>query len=205
MHLVLAGPGRIGAALVPGLQAQGHTVTLLTRQDYGDFLAPAYDPGPAVARVAACDALLLLAGRFELNAPEEVMGQANATGPLRIAEAVHARFPQAQIIAFLDSRIRRPLSSVPPAVRAYLASKQRLARWVLAAARTWGQTTGARVNAIAPGPVFPPPEKAHSEPGGPCLTPRPTVADLLSGVTFLLSTPSVTGQILYIAAGQQLL
>ena len=70
MNLLLAGPGRIGAALVPGLQAQGHTVTLLTRQDYGDFLAPAYDLGPAVETVAACDALLLLAGRFALNAPE---------------------------------------------------------------------------------------------------------------------------------------
>lgn len=205
MDLVLVGPGRIGAALLPLLQAEGHTVTILSRREYGDFLLPHYDPGAAVAQVQACDGVLLLAGRFELNADPEAMGQQNATGPIRVAEALHRKFPKAQLIAFLDARILRPEASLPPALRAYMASKRRLARWVLGVARSWGLTEGTRVNAIAPGPVLPPPEKAHSEPAGQCLTPRPTVADIHAAVRFLLETPSVTGQILYVAAGQQVL
>ena len=205
MEIVLVGPGRIGEALEARLRVQGHGVQILSRRAYGDFLAPAYDPAPAVSRVAACDAVLLLAGRFELNGREEALAQTNVTGPLRVAEALHARFPQAQTVAFLDSRIRRPLAVVPPEVRAYLAAKKRLANWVLGAAKAWGRATGARVNAIAPGPVLPPPDQAHREKGGACLTPRPTIEDIARAVQFLLETPSVTGQILYVAAGQQLL
>ncbi len=205
MNIVLVGPGRIGSALLPLLRKDGHTVTVCSREAYGDFLVPTFDAGPAIAALTACDAILLLAGRFELNADEEAMGQANATAPIRFAEAVHARFPQAHIVAFLDARIKRRDEAVPPAIRAYLHSKQRLARWVLQAAKAWGRTTGARVNAIAPGPVLPPPDKAHSEKAGECLTPRPTPEDIYRAVDFLLHTPSVTGQILYVTAGQHLL
>lgn len=205
MNVVLVGPGRIGAAFLPMLHAEGYQVTILSRREYGDFLLPHYDPGAAAANVPACDAIVLLAGKFELNADPEEMGQQNATGPIRVAEALHARFPKAQLVAFLDARITRPPSAIPPALQAYMASKRRLARWVLGTARTWGLTEGTRVNAIAPGPVLPPPDKAHSEPAGRCLTPRPTVADLYAALTFLLKTPSVTGQILYVAAGQQVL
>ncbi len=205
MNIVLIGPGRIGTQLLPRLRQDGHNVTVCSREAYGDFLTPTFDAGPTVAQLPACDAVLLLAGRFELNADEEAMGQMNATAPIRFAEAIHARFPQAHVIAFLDARIGRAEEEIPPSIRAYLRSKKRLARWVLQAARAWGRATGARVNAIAPGPVLPPPDKAHSEKAGECLTPRPTLQDIYSAVDFLLRTPSVTGQILYVAAGQQLL
>ena len=205
MYILIAGPGRIGRALVPMLEAAGHAVEVLSRDEVGDFLDAHYDPGAAVERVEACDALLLLAGRFELNAPVEKMGQENATGPLRIAEAVHARFPEAQVVTFLDARVWRRPEGLPVALRSYMAAKRRLAQWTLAAARVWGEACGTRVNGIAPGPVLPPPDRAHSEKGGKCLTPRPTVEDVFRAVCFLLETPSVTGQILYVAAGQQLL
>jgi NAD(P)-dependent dehydrogenase (short-subunit alcohol dehydrogenase family) len=90
-------------------------------------------------------------------------------------------------------------------VRAYLKSKQALAQWTLEKAVEWGRATGARVNAIAPGPVLPPPNKTYSEKAGDCLTPRPTPADIAAALQFLLATPSITGQILYVSAGQQLL
>lgn len=205
MRLLLVGPGRIGTALVVPLQRQGHTVAVLSRREYGDFLSPAYNPSLAVARLPVCDAALLLAGRFELNADPERMGQANATGPIRVAEALHARFPRAAFVTFLDARIRRDEADTLPSVRAYLESKRRLARWTLGAAHAWGRATGARVNAIAPGPVLPPPDRAHTEKAGDCLTPRPTVDDIFRAVRFLLETPSVTGQILYVDAGQHLL
>ncbi len=204
MRLVLVGPGRIGAALIPGLVEAGDGVAVLSRREYGDFLDPFFDPWRAVAGLPACDAAILLAGRFELNADVERMGQANATGPINVAEAIHARFPAAQIVTFLDARIGRREATIPPAVRAYLGAKRRLARWTLAAARAWAPE-GARVNAIAPGPVLPPPDRAHSEKAGPVLTPRPTVPDIAAALRFLLATPSVTGQILYVDAGQHLL
>lgn len=205
MHILVAGPGRIGEALALRLQQDGHTLTIRSRQAYGDFLSPTYDPGPALNDLQHCDALLLTAGAFELNASPERMLQANHTGPIRIAEAVHARFPHAHIITFLDARIHRPQHALPPPLQGYLYAKKVHAQWTLAAARTWGLQTACRVNAIAPGPVLPPPNKAHSEKAGLCLTPRPTLDDLYNAVTFLLSTPSVTGQILFVTAGQHLL
>jgi NAD(P)-dependent dehydrogenase (short-subunit alcohol dehydrogenase family) len=205
MHLLVVGPGRIGEALALRLQQDGHHLTIRSREAYGDFFAPTYDPSAAVAGIERCDAVLLCAGLFELNASLERMVQANHTALVRIAEAIHARFPQAHVISFLDARIRRPPAGVPAALHAYMTSKRIHGQWTLATAKVWGETTGCRVNAIAPGPVLPPPDKHHSEKAGTCLTPRPTVEDLYRAVDFLLKTPSVTGQILYVDAGQHLL
>lgn len=204
MRLALFGPGRLGAALAPLLSQSGHEVVIVTREVYGDFLSPVFSPEAAACGLD-CEAALLLPGRFELNADTGRMRLANAEGPIRLAEALHARLPRAHVIAFLDARVAWPEEAIPSAVRAYVASKRALADWVCRTAIAWGRATGARVNAIAPGPVLSPPDKAHSEKAGECLTPRPTVVDLHSALVFLLSTPSVTGQILYVAAGQQVL
>ncbi len=204
MRLALFGPGRIGAALFPLLERDGHTVVLRTREDYGDFLALDFSPERAVEGLT-CDAALLLPGCFECHAPLHRMLQTNAQGPIQLAEALHARQPNAHIIAFLDARIDWPERAIPPAIRTYLTAKRALAEWVPAAARAWGRSTEARVNAIAPGPVLPPPNKAHSEKAGECLTPRPTIEDIHRALTFLLTTPSITGHILDVTAGQHLL
>ncbi len=210
LHLLLLGPGRIGAALEPLLRQDGHTVRILTRADYGDFAAPTFDPLPAIAALPdhpAPDAILHLAGLFQIGpaADPTCLHRANADGPIALAEALHDRFPGAQHILFLDARVNRAPDAAPLPLRPYLAAKRALADWALNAARDWGRATGARVNAIAPGPVLPPPDPAHSEKAGECLTPRPTLADLHACVSLLLSVPSITGQILYPAAGQQLL
>lgn len=204
-HIVCIGPGRIGEAVIPCLQANGFTVQVLSRQDYGDFCEGTFSSEAAIAKVTACDAVIFFAGLFELHADEARMLQANCTAIVRLAEAFHARFPQTQMVTFLDSRIHRARETQPVAVQAYLKAKQALATWTLEQAVTWGQATGARMNAIAPGPVLPPPDKAHSEKAGACLTVRPTPMDIARALLFLLETPSVTGQILYVAAGQQLL
>ena len=204
-RLVFVGPGRIGEAVRASFESEDYTITVLSRREYGDFLSPTFAPEAAVATLTACDAVIFFAGLFELNAPEARMEQANCGAIRRLAEAIHARFPQAQVITFLDARIHRTLESLPEAVRAYVKSKQALARWTLEAASDWGKSMGTRVNAIAPGPVLPPPNKQHSEKAGDCLTPRPTPADIAAALKFLLHTPSVTGQVLYVAAGQQLL
>lgn len=205
MHLLVVGPGRIGQALAQRLQQDGHHLTIRSREAYGDFFAPTYDPGEAFSSIEACDAILLCAGLFELHASLERMVQANHTALVRMAEAIHARFPKAHIISFLDARIHRPQHLLPEAVHAYMASKRLHGQWTLAAAKTWGAETGCRVNAIAPGPVLPPPDKKNSEKAGTCLTPRPTTEDIYQAVDFLLKTPSITGQIIYVDAGQHLL
>lgn len=205
MEIVIVGPGRIGAALAPLLSAAGDSVTLITRRETGDYTSAGFNPEAVCAALNACDALILCAGAFELHADPVRMEQCNAAAPIRIAEAVHARFPQAQIITFTDSRILRPETAVPEAIRAYWVSKKHLADRTLAVAKAWGEATGARVNSIAPGPVLPPPDKNHSEKAGTCLTPRPTIEDIYRAVRFLLDTPSVTGQILYVDAGQHLI
>lgn len=204
-QLVFVGPGRIGEAVRAYFDPKAYQITVLSRREYGDFLSTAYAPKRAVATLTACDAVICFAGLFELNAAEERMSQANDTAIRQMAEAIHERFPQAHVITFLDARIHRALKTVPEAVRAYLKSKQMLAQWTLETAVKWGEECGARVNAIAPGPVLPPPNKVHSEKAGDCLTPRPSPKDVAAALTFLLETPSVTGQILYVAAGQQLL
>lgn len=205
MKIVIVGPGRIGAALAPMLADAGDTVTLITRRETGDYTTPDFNPEAVSVALPACDALLLCAGAFELHAAPERMLQCNATAPIRIAEAVHARFPQAHIITFTDSRIYRPEADIPEPIRAYWTSKVALADWTLRAAKTWGEATGTRVNSIAPGPVLPPPDKNHSEKAGTCLTPRPTLEDIYRAVRFLLDTPSVTGQILFVDAGQHVI
>lgn len=204
-QLVFVGPGRIGVAVRDCFAPKDYAITVLSRETYGDFLSEDYAPEAAVATLSACDVLICFAGLFELQATDERMQQANARAIQQLAEAVHARFPKAHVITFLDARINRAPETLPEAVRAYVKSKQSLAQWTLEAAKTWGASTGARVNAIAPGPVLPPPNKAHSEKAGACLTPRPSPEDIAAGLKFLIETPSITGQILYIAAGQQLL
>ena len=209
LHLLLTGPGRIGAGLEPRLRADGHTVRTLTRADYGDFADPAFDPHPTVDALPADpapDAILHLAGLFQIGSaadPDRLL-RANTLGPIALAEALHARFPHAQHILFLDARVAHDAADDPAPLRPYLAAKRALTDWFRRTALAWGRAAGTRVNAIAPGPALPPPDPAHSEKAGECLTPRPTLADLHACVTLLLSVPSLTGQILYPAAGQNL-
>ena len=209
MRIALFGPGRIGAALIPSLEQEGHTVTVLTREDYGDLCLEDLDEREANVRKAvekvACDVALILVGRFLRGPFDELIGEmtdANFLSPMALGLAVSEKNPQAHIIYFLDGRIDWELGGVPADTRAYLSSKKDLGRHIAGAARDL--TTG-RVNAIALGPVLAPPDKAHSEKAGTCLTPRPTLADVAAAVKFLINCPSVTGQILYIDGGQHLL
>lgn len=204
MRIALFGPGRIGAALFPLLERDGHEVILLSRKDYGDFLSDDFAPESALDGVT-CDAALILPGLFELNAAPERMLQANAKGPIRLAEALHRTQPKAHLILFLDARVHWAEAALPATIHAYMAAKCALAEWVERTAVVWGRSTGTRLNAIAPGPVLPPPHREHSEKAGECLTPRPTLADLHAAVSFLLTTPSVTGQTVFVSAGQHLL
>lgn len=207
MHIVLIGPGRIGADLAERLRKDGHTVTILSRRDYGDVTDPALTDRAfnVVHAIPDCDAVLHLLGCFERNSGTGRLLAANVTAPVLFATLFYVHLPHAQQIFFLDARIDRDASTDPPEFTEYLASKRVLATAFRRFALDWGKENGTRVNAIAPGPVLPPPKPGHGEKAGRCLTQRPTLADIHACVNFLLAAPSVTGQILYPASGQQLL
>lgn len=63
-----------------------------------------------------------------------------------------------------------------------------------------------RVNGVAPGPILPPTDMAHSVPGGKILLDeRPTPRDVAEAVAYLLEAKSVTGQVIAVDSGQTLL
>ena len=88
----------------------------------------------------------------------------------------------------------------------YHLSKQALYHFTLLAARSLAPKI--RVNAIAPGPVLPPPGKdmeylanvAKNSPIGVVSPP----SSLARGLDYLLSSPTVTGQVMYIDSGTHL-
>ena len=178
LHLILTGPGRIGAGLEPLLRADGHTVRILTRADYGDFADPAFDPHPTVDTLPADpapDAILHLAGLFQIGpaADPDRLLRANAHGPIALAEALHARFPHAQHILFLDARVAHDPADDPAPLRPYLAAKRALTDWVFRTALAWGRAAGPRVNAIAPRPPLAPPPTPPTPKARPKPTPPP--------------------------------
>jgi len=122
----------------------------------------------------------------------------NTFAPLALMQALHASAPrEGLILNLLDQRIAHPAQTP-----VYTATKSTLAQLTLAAAVEFAPRI--RVNAIAPGPVLPPPN-VHEKAGPLLLAQRPTLDDLCNAALYLLTAPAVTGQILYVDSGQHLL
>lgn len=218
MYVVITGPGRLGLIIADALAHAGHTPVLLAHSPLPACPYPTIacdltlsDEIPAlVDKLLTCiptiDALIQCASRFEVAPPFEAytehyerLWRLNTLAPILLAQAVHARQAKCHMIHFLDQRIDAldASGSLP-----YTLTKKSLRDFTLAAAKAWAP---ARVNAIAPGAVLPPPTPGHSEKAGCFLVARPTPQDIASAVRFLLETPTITGQILYIDGGQHLL
>ena len=132
----------------------------------------------------------------------------NALAPMLLArllagqvDAVHpgAKAPVAGIVNLLDQRIAHPCAGCLP----YLVSKQALAAFTTSAALELAPRL--TVNAVAPGAALAPVATAGREaagfaPLGQSCTPE----QIAAAVVFLLSSPSITGQILYVDGGQHL-
>jgi NAD(P)-dependent dehydrogenase (short-subunit alcohol dehydrogenase family) len=107
----------------------------------------------------------------------------------------------AGVVNLLDQRIAHPCTGCLP----YLVSKQALAAFTTAAALELAPAL--TVNAVAPGAVLAPTATATTarEPAGATpLANHGTPAQIGAAVVFLLSNPSITGQILYVDGGQHL-
>ena len=111
--------------------------------------------------------------------------------------------PVAGIVNILDRRI----AAIEPGALPYQLSKSMLRDATLLAARELGPAI--RVNAVAPGPVLPPPGQGDAylqEHAGPMvLARRPSPQDVAEAVRFLLEADAITGQIIYVDSGQHLL
>lgn len=135
--------------------------------------------------------------------------QINALAPILLTRALlaHVRAqglatekPWAGVVNLLDQRIVRPAARN----LAYGVSKQALAAFTLGAALELAPDL--TVNAVAPGAVLPPPAGADREAAGATpLGARPTPEQVAAAVVFLLGSPAITGQIVYVDGGQHLL
>lgn len=115
-------------------------------------------------------------------------------------EDLPGALPRGLVINLLDQRIARPEAGTIP----YALSKHALEAFTLAAALELAPRI--RVNAIAPGAVLPPPGKRRiPEPAGHAPLPgRCTPSDIAEAAVFLLDSARITGQVLYVDAGQHL-
>lgn len=128
----------------------------------------------------------------------------NLFAPLTLTRLFATQTKRGTIINLLDRRV----AGLDSGALAYNLSKKSLADLTQLAALECGP--GIRVNAVAPGPVLPPPEcedpNYMEEHGGAIVTEkRCSPEDIAHAVKFLFDAPCITGQILYVDSGQHLL
>jgi len=133
----------------------------------------------------------------------------NLLGPLELMRAfaaqAHLKNHPGAIVNLLDRRIAAHDAGAVP----YHLSKIALAEATRLAAIEFAPRI--RVNGVAPGAILPPPENGDDPDyltrhgGNAPLTHRCTPEDIASAVLYFFTSPAVTGQILFIDAGQHLL
>lgn len=108
--------------------------------------------------------------------------------------------PRASVVNLLDRRVALPEPDGLP----YLTSKCALHAFTLSAALELAPAI--RVNGVAPGAILPPPGRsAMPEPAGRApLHQRCQPEDVARAVAFLTMEACITGQVLYVDAGQHL-
>lgn len=144
--------------------------------------------------------------------PDAVMSEmlVNAFCPIELmrifareSKANDSGWPEASIVNILDRRVAGCEKGAFP----YCLSKNALHDATKMAARELGPAIS--VNAVAPGPILPPPGKGEGyleEKAGPMvLAKRPSPKDVANAVTFLLRAEGVTGQVVFVDSGQHLL
>ena len=129
----------------------------------------------------------------------------NLFGPLELLRGFAAQTKEGNVINLLDRRISAHDAGAVP----YHLSKVALAEATRLAAIEYAP--GIRVNGIAPGPILPPPgregEKDYLKThGGKTLLDHACCPeDIADTALFLFQAPAVTGQVIFIDAGQHLL
>ena len=124
----------------------------------------------------------------------------NLVAPVLLTGAFARIARSGRIINILDRRI----AANEKGMAAYLLSKKALAVFTGLAALELAP--GIAVNAVAPGPVLPPPFRTVRDKAGIIpLGKRPSPADIAAAVVFLLQAEAITGEIIFVDGGQHLL
>jgi len=127
----------------------------------------------------------------------------NLFAPIMLTRLFAEQTDRGAVVNLLDRRIKANDVDCLP----YSLSKKGLASFTEEAALSLAP--GITVNAVAPGPVLPPPGKGlnylNDRAGNIPLKCRITPQDVADGVMMCLKVESMTGQILYIDGGQHLL
>lgn len=219
--LVTGGALRIGKAITEALQAAGAEVVVHYR-DSGDAakrlspftiqadLQSMEDCSRLIERAGPVDILVNNASVFTKNSladalPDRVRQEfeVNLFAPMELTRTFSAQAGQGAVINLLDRRIRCNDTSCVP----YSITKKGLEELTKLAALEYAPRI--RVNAVAPGPVLPPPgssvESVRELAGNIPLDQLPSPESISDAVLFLLQADSITGQVIYVDGGQHLL
>lgn len=143
-------------------------------------------------------------GLFDVNAALlQEQFATNLFAPVLLTRAFARAARRGCVVNLLDRRV----AGNDPMCIPYLLSKKGLAAFTQSAALALAPRF--TVNAVAPGPVLPPPGKSASylkdHAGRIPLRRRVSPEDIARAVVYLVTNPSVTGQILFVDGGQHLL
>ncbi len=219
--LVTGGARRIGKAITLALQAAGAEVIVHYRNSAAE--AQALSPFTVQADLESmeeCARLIEEAGRHDIlinnasiftkdtlaqGTPERVQREFNVNlfAPMELTRRFAAQAGQGAIVNLLDRRIR----ANDPTCLPYSISKKGLEELTKLAALELAP--GIRVNAVAPGPILPPPgnsgENFRELAGTIPLDLLPTPGNIAEAVLFLLKADYCTGQVIFVDGGQHLL
>lgn len=199
------------AALVEEIEASGgQAVALKANLARLEDLAPLVEE--CAARLGPATCLINNAARFEWDSAETVDSETwqmhldvNLRAPVFLSQAFAKRLPEraiGNVINLIDQKIWR----LNPDNFSYTIAKSAL--WTATQTLAQALAPRIRVNAIAPGPVLPARGQTNEEFAEACratLLQRVVSTDDVKGaVRFLLDTPSITGQMIALDAGQHL-
>ena len=230
MALVTGGAVRIGRAICEALAREGANVIVhygTSEREAGELCEELRAKGVTAKAVRAdladpadlqrllpaagpVDVLVNSAAVFHKDrigdvTAEKLLGEfwPNLFAPMLLTRAFADQGRPGAVVNILDRRITSHDTSCVP----YLLAKKGLAEFTALAALEFAP--GITVNAVAPGPILPPPGKDSSyikEQGGVVplgVTFEPK--DVADAVVFLLKQDKVTGQVLFVDGGQHLL
>lgn len=235
--IVTGAARRIGAAIARRLAAERFAVLLHTRassRNEGEAEAERIRGSGGQAIVVACDLTAADAASVLFSEAEKVFGtvtllvnnaslfepdraesfsaelftshmDVNVRAPLLLAQEMRRRLPEdrhGSIVNIIDQRVLRP----NPVHFSYGISKSAL--WSATIAMAQAFAPRARVNAVAPGPVFPNvhegPQAFQAEAAALPLQRAASVEEVCDAVLYLANARSVTGQLIAIDGGQHI-
>jgi NAD(P)-dependent dehydrogenase (short-subunit alcohol dehydrogenase family) len=223
--LVTGGAVRIGKAIVEALQSAGAEVIVHYRNSEQEAAKLSqYTIHADLQNQEACSSLLarvqaqygpvdilinnasiFTKDRLAESSSEKILNefQINLFAPMELTRTFAGQAGQGAVINLLDRRIQCNDTSCTP----YSITKKGLTELTRLSALEYAPRI--TVNAVAPGPVLPPPgssvESARELAGNIPLEHLPSPENIAAAVLFLLQSESITGQVIFVDGGQHLL